>query len=310
MQDGRRGRRGGKLASGGLRRYHGSSIFEKPCDIRESAVWKRQVHRRSYSEQTDPSGLIYMQARYYLPMYGRFASPDPARDQHFEETQSWNIYSYVQNNPVMKIDPRGEDARLTVDREKKTVQIDLPVILNAKSVSPAAFKKTIEQQWNNGGKGYTAKLSKGGILGALGFKEDYKVSFNAKVVSAGDTKGVDGLKKEFGQGVNSVTLADNVKDMRASSPDNTGMSQVMGTKGAFRNYTDAVWDKGGSFQNVWSHEVGHFLGLKDLAFGGSNTDIMKNGAGGSVNADHLQSVVNVLDSSPASQVDIRSSNSD
>ncbi|WP_316412837.1 RHS repeat domain-containing protein [Mesoterricola silvestris] len=58
-------------------------------------------------EQTDASGLIYMQARFYLPQYGRFASPDPARDQHFEFTQSWNINSYVQNNPVMSTDPTG-----------------------------------------------------------------------------------------------------------------------------------------------------------------------------------------------------------
>ncbi|MBK8726817.1 MAG: immunoglobulin domain-containing protein [Holophagaceae bacterium] len=58
-------------------------------------------------EQTDPSGLIYMQARFYGPMYHRFLSPDPARDQHFELTQSWNIYSYVMNNPVMRIDPTG-----------------------------------------------------------------------------------------------------------------------------------------------------------------------------------------------------------
>ncbi|BDU75467.1 RHS repeat-associated core domain-containing protein [Mesoterricola sediminis] len=58
-------------------------------------------------EQTDPSGLIYMQARFYLPMYGRFASPEPARDQHFEETQSWNIYSYVRNNPITHTDPTG-----------------------------------------------------------------------------------------------------------------------------------------------------------------------------------------------------------
>jgi len=62
-------------------------------------------------EQTDASGLIYMQARFYLPMWGRFASPDPGRDQHFEETQSWNIYSYVQNNPVMNFDPNGEELR-------------------------------------------------------------------------------------------------------------------------------------------------------------------------------------------------------
>ena len=58
-------------------------------------------------EQTDTSGLIYMQARFYVPWFGRFASPDPARDQHFEETQSWNIYSYVRNSPIMSVDPTG-----------------------------------------------------------------------------------------------------------------------------------------------------------------------------------------------------------
>ena len=58
-------------------------------------------------EQTDTSGLIYMQARFYLPWFGRFTSPDPARDQHFEDTQSWNIYSYVRNSPIMITDPTG-----------------------------------------------------------------------------------------------------------------------------------------------------------------------------------------------------------
>jgi uncharacterized protein RhaS with RHS repeats len=48
-----------------------------------------------------------MQARFYLPWVGRFGSPDPARDQHFEQTQSWNIYSYVRNDPTMSIDPTG-----------------------------------------------------------------------------------------------------------------------------------------------------------------------------------------------------------
>ncbi len=56
-----------------------------------------------------------MQARFYLPMWGRFASPDPARDQHFEETQSWNIYSYVRNMPTMSIDPTG----MLTENEKK-----------------------------------------------------------------------------------------------------------------------------------------------------------------------------------------------
>ncbi|MBK8793914.1 MAG: RHS repeat-associated core domain-containing protein [Holophaga sp.] len=69
-------------------------------------------------EQTDESGLIYMQARMYIPLYGRFTSPDPARDQHFELTQSWNIASYVRNNPVMSTDPTGMVEEPEVDKNK------------------------------------------------------------------------------------------------------------------------------------------------------------------------------------------------
>lgn len=62
-------------------------------------------------EQTDPSGLIYMQARFYAPWFGRFLSPDPGNDQHFEFTQKWNIYSYVSNNPIMGVDLNGMDEK-------------------------------------------------------------------------------------------------------------------------------------------------------------------------------------------------------
>jgi len=93
---GRRYVRGGKTASGGLRDYNGFRVFEKPRGTRVFGDL-RPKPRRDFE----------MQARFYLPMWGRFASPDPARDQHFEETQSWNIYSYVRNNPVMNTDPTG-----------------------------------------------------------------------------------------------------------------------------------------------------------------------------------------------------------
>jgi RHS repeat-associated protein len=58
-------------------------------------------------ERTDDSGLIYMQARFYAPWFGRFLSPDPGNDQHFEDTQKWNIYSYCGNDPTMLIDMNG-----------------------------------------------------------------------------------------------------------------------------------------------------------------------------------------------------------
>ncbi len=71
-----------------------------------------------------------MQARFYMPWFGRFASPDPARDQHFEDTQSWNIYSYVRNNPVMSVDPTG---MLTEDEKNHTN-------VNGGKVSPNAAR--------------------------------------------------------------------------------------------------------------------------------------------------------------------------
>jgi RHS repeat-associated protein len=72
-------------------------------------------------EQTDPSGMIYMQARFYMPWMGRFTSPDPARDQHFEDTQSWNIYSYVRNSPILSTDPTGMvDEDKDKNQEKQT----------------------------------------------------------------------------------------------------------------------------------------------------------------------------------------------
>jgi hypothetical protein len=51
-------------------------------------------------------GLLYYQARFYVPGIGRFASadtlvPNPANPQ------SWNRYSYVNNQPLVYNDPTG-----------------------------------------------------------------------------------------------------------------------------------------------------------------------------------------------------------
>jgi RHS repeat-associated protein len=54
-------------------------------------------------------GLDYFGARYYSGAQGRFTSPDaPLLDQHPEDPQSWNLYSYVRNNPLRFIDPTGQ----------------------------------------------------------------------------------------------------------------------------------------------------------------------------------------------------------
>jgi RHS repeat-associated protein len=57
-------------------------------------------------EQTDPTGLVFLRARYYDPAIGRFLTadsliPDPLR------SQAWTRYAYVENNSVNFIDPSG-----------------------------------------------------------------------------------------------------------------------------------------------------------------------------------------------------------
>ena len=48
----------------------------------------------------EDNGLTFMRARYYDPTIGRFLSEDPI--------WSTNLYPYVDNNPIIRIDPRGK----------------------------------------------------------------------------------------------------------------------------------------------------------------------------------------------------------
>ena len=55
------------------------------------------------------NGLNFMRARYYSSAEARFLSPDPLRldAKTFIESGDGNLYRYVENNPVQRIDPSG-----------------------------------------------------------------------------------------------------------------------------------------------------------------------------------------------------------
>ena len=56
-----------------------------------------------YGVMAEPDGLYYMRARYYDPSVGRFISEDPIGFGGGDV----NLYDYVRNNPLNRIDPKG-----------------------------------------------------------------------------------------------------------------------------------------------------------------------------------------------------------
>jgi RHS repeat-associated protein len=61
-------------------------------------------------ERDNETGLDFFEARYFSSVQGRFTSVDPENYQAFNDLtdpQSWNAYSYVNNNPLRRTDPDG-----------------------------------------------------------------------------------------------------------------------------------------------------------------------------------------------------------
>ncbi len=67
-------------------------------------------------ERDVETALDYFGTRYYSSAQGRLTSPDlPLIDQDPSDPQSWNLYSYVRNNPLKYVDPTGQDCVYTDD---------------------------------------------------------------------------------------------------------------------------------------------------------------------------------------------------
>ncbi|MEO8609368.1 MAG: RHS repeat-associated core domain-containing protein [Chloroflexota bacterium] len=58
-------------------------------------------------EQTDPSGLLYLRARYVNLSTGTFLTRDPVQGFVGGGSVRWNPYIYVAGNPVNYTDPSG-----------------------------------------------------------------------------------------------------------------------------------------------------------------------------------------------------------
>ena len=71
-------------------------------------LWREGTGSRSSGKERDAdTGLDYFGTRYYGGAQGRFLTVDPGPFA-IADPQSWNRYSYVQNNPLKFIDPTGK----------------------------------------------------------------------------------------------------------------------------------------------------------------------------------------------------------
>ena len=69
--------------------------------------------RKYIGQFSDPTGLSYLNARYYNGSQGQFLSEDPvfladAKQQNLKDSQSLNSYSYANDDPIVKSYPDGK----------------------------------------------------------------------------------------------------------------------------------------------------------------------------------------------------------
>jgi RHS repeat-associated protein len=79
------------------------------CNYDCPSHFVRCDYKSTGKERDTESGLDYFGARYYGSSMGRFMSPDPSGLMYADITnpQSFNLYSYAQNNPLINTDPSG-----------------------------------------------------------------------------------------------------------------------------------------------------------------------------------------------------------
>jgi RHS repeat-associated protein len=106
--------------------YHNDHLGSPVAATNEQGAVLWRAHFRPYGErQENPmetnfgsvgytghaqdaeSGMVYMQARYYDPLIGRFMAVDPVGVQT-SNPMSFNRYLYANNNPQRYVDPDGQ----------------------------------------------------------------------------------------------------------------------------------------------------------------------------------------------------------
>ena len=86
-----------------------------PFGEEETITGENQIKYGTYMRD-GMTGLDYARHRYYSSVLGRFISPDPyVKCIRLDNPDSWNRYTYVENDPINNIDPNGTYCRAGYD---------------------------------------------------------------------------------------------------------------------------------------------------------------------------------------------------
>ena len=139
-------------------RPYGERTVNAPAAL-PNKVWF--TSRRQDAE----TGLVYMGARYYDPVVGRFVSKDPAG---FDEANlhTFNRYAYANNNPHRYVDPDGRSSVAAVLAGAGVLGVGIGVYSKLPSEQQALVLKRLGQLVQ-----YTALGQIGSLLSGLTMNE-------------------------------------------------------------------------------------------------------------------------------------------
>lgn len=186
----------------------------------------------------DPdTGLVYMQARYYDPEIAHFLSVDPKAPAP-GNTFNFNRYTYANNNPIVNVDPTGENSVITYNADG-SINIAVPIKFSGPGVSAGTvntIKTDAASRWS-------------GVYSVAG--QLTRVNVAVVDVDASTPK----------QAINNITLVNGPTSDKSSQ----GASFVRGGNSGEWNVTSA-----GMGQGEAAHETGHLMGDKDYYTSGTD----------------------------------------
>jgi RHS repeat-associated protein len=99
----------GRISVGSIVNGTFQSCYPAAPDTPDTQLTSATEQKFTGKERDAETELDYFGARYYSGAQGRFLSSDNPKFSEVSDPQSWNLYSYVGNNPIVRVDPLGHN---------------------------------------------------------------------------------------------------------------------------------------------------------------------------------------------------------